>query len=100
MNTNDIEYNHYKVSLKFEGISDVMIYAKSVDEAEEIALTLPIIITEHDIEIERRFTNLDISGNTLQVDPNECSWCEEFYRSYFILGHQTISERFNEMFDN
>ena len=83
MRTNKIGYNHYKVSLKFQGISDLMIYANSVDEAEEIALTLPIIISEHDIEIERRFTNLDISGNTLQVNPNEYSWCEEFYRSYF-----------------
>lgn len=92
MNTNNIEYKHYKVTLKFQGISDVLIYANSVDEAEEIALTIPISVSDDLIEIESKFKDLDIIDTTIQVDPNEFNYVSKFYRSYFPLENMTTSE--------
>ena len=92
MNTNNIEYKHYKVTLKFQGISDVLIYAKSVDEAEEIALTIPISVSDDLIEIESKFIDSNIMDETIEVDASEFNYVQKFYRRYFPLEITTTSE--------
>ena len=92
MNTNSIEYKHYKVTLKFEGISDVLMYANSVDEAEEIALTIPISVSDDLIEIESKFIDLDIVDKTIEVDASKFNYVSKFYRSYFSLENDALNK--------